>query len=155
MKMKVIRYILSVILLALVTCLSGYAQEVPGPDENIPFLITFGPDGRVTSWGDDDFSQTFFFTIPVDYKDPFYIRIYDADIGGKTDELNNFWNTRMVYSVYGGKGCYTDPDAKGITPGGNYKSGTLLATRAFGMDNKLDERWFTSEVFQQRFQDNL
>ena len=40
------------------------AQEVPGPDENIPFLITFGRDGYVTSWGDDDFSQTFFFTIP-------------------------------------------------------------------------------------------
>lgn len=123
------------------------AQEVPGPDENIPFLMTFGKDGGITSWGDDDFSQTFFFAVPKDYKDPFYIRVYDPDIGGKTDELNNFWNTRMVYSIYGGKGCYTNPEANGISPTGNYRSGTLLATRTFGMDNKLDERWFTFGPF--------
>ena len=142
------RYIHIVILSLLLALPAGVnSQEVPGPDENIPFLITFGRQGGETSWGDDDFSQTFFFTIPKDYKDPFYIRIYDADIGGKTDELNNFWNTRMVYSIFGGKGCYTDPQAKGIDPSGNYKSGTLLATRTFGMDNKLDERWFTFGPF--------
>ena len=32
--------------------LSG--QAVPGKDENIPFLCTFGKQGK-TSWGDDDF----------------------------------------------------------------------------------------------------
>jgi hypothetical protein len=122
------------------------SQPVPGPDENIPYLITFGKDSK-TSWGDDDFSQTFFFTVPKDFKDPFYIRIFDPETGGKTDELNNFWNTRSLYSVYGGKGCYTNPDAKGITPGGNYKSGTLLASRVFGMENKLDEQWYTFGPF--------
>jgi Tfp pilus assembly protein PilZ len=146
--MRVTRFILPLFALVLSVAPAGVkAQEVPGPDENIPFLITFGKDGGITSWGDDDFSQTFFFAIPKDYKDPFYIRVYDPDIGGKTDELNNFWNTRMVYSIYGGKGCYTNPDANGISPKGNYKSGTLLATRTFGMDNKLDERWFTFGPF--------
>ena len=53
----------------------------------------------------------------------------------------------MVYSIYGGKGCYTDPDANGIDPKGNYKSGTLLATRTFGMDNRYDEQWFTFGPF--------
>lgn len=123
------------------------AQVVPGPDENIPYLITFGPKGHVTSWGDDDFSQTFFFTIPKGFKEPFYIRVYDADVGGKTDELNNFWDTKMSYTVYGGKGCYTDPDAKGLEPSGNYRSGTVLATKVFGMDNKLDEKWYTFGPF--------
>jgi len=146
--MRVTRLILPLFILVLTAAPSGLrAQEVPGPDENIPFLITFGRDGGITSWGDDDFSQTFFFALPKDYKDPFYIRVYDPDIGGKTDELNNFWNTRMVYSIYGGKGCYTNPEANGIDPRGNYKSGTLLATRTFGMDNKLDERWFTFGPF--------
>ena len=146
--MRVTRFILPLFVLCLSTVPAGLkAQEVPGPDENIPFLMTFGKDGGITSWGDDDFSQTFFFAIPKDYKDPFYIRVYDPDIGGKTDELNNFWNTRMVYSIYGGKGCYTNPDANGISPTGNYKSGTLLATRTFGMDNKLDKRWFTFGPF--------
>ena len=50
-----------------------FAQAVPGADENIPHLMTFGKEGK-TSWGDDDFSQTFFFTIPKDYKEPFFIR---------------------------------------------------------------------------------
>jgi hypothetical protein len=148
MKMRYTRFILiftGIFLLAFPSVIKS--QEVPGPDENIPYLITFGRSKGETSWGDDDFSQTFFFTIPKDYKDPFYIRVYDPDTGGKTDELNNFWDTRMVYSIYGGKGCYTDPDAKGINPTGNYKSGILLATRTFGMDNKLDERWFTFGPF--------
>jgi len=146
--MKVTRKIMPLFLFILYAVPAGMnAQEVPGPDENIPFLITFGKEGGVTSWGDDDFSQTFFFALPKDYKDPFYIRVYDPDTGGKTDELNNFWNTRMMYSIYGGKGCYTHEEANGISPTGNYKSGTLLATRTFGMDNKLDERWYTFGPF--------
>lgn len=146
--MKVTRKILPLFLFILYAVPAGMnAQEVPGPDENIPSLITFGKEGGVTSWGDDDFSQTFFFALPKDYKDPFYIRVYDPDTGGKTDELNNFWNTRMMYSIYGGKGCYTHEEANGISPTGNYKSGTLLATRTFGMDNKLDERWYTFGPF--------
>lgn len=146
--MIVNRFILPLFFLVLTAVPAGVmAQEVPGPDENIPYLMTFGKDGGVTSWGDDDFSQTFFFALPKDYKDPFYIRVYDPDTGGKTDELNNFWNTRMMYSIYGGKGCYTHPEANGISPTGNYKSGTMLATRTFGMDNKLDERWFTFGPF--------
>lgn len=36
-----------------------FAQPVPAEDENIPFLMTFGPKAE-TSWGDDDYSQTFF-----------------------------------------------------------------------------------------------
>mgnify|MGYP001764525488 FL=1 len=146
--MKVTRLMLSMFIVILAASPGMVnAQEVPGPDENIPFLMTFGKDGGITSWGDDDFSQTFFFALPKDYRDPFYIRVFDPETGGKTDELNNFWNTRMMYSIYGGKGCYTHPEANGIAPKGNYKSGTLLATRTFGMDNKLDERWFTFGPF--------
>ena len=55
---------------------AGWAQPVPGEAENIPYLITFGKDGA-TSWGDDDFSQTWFFTVPVDYNQPFYIRVFE------------------------------------------------------------------------------
>jgi hypothetical protein len=122
-------------------------QPVPGSDENIPFLMTFGKGGHETSWGDDDFSQTFFFTIPIDYKEPFYIRVYDPDVGGNTDEMNGYWDTKVSYTITGGKGCYTDPDAKGIDPIGNYKSGTVLASRVFGVDPKYDEKWLTFGPF--------
>lgn len=119
-----------------------YAQPVPGEAENIPYLITFGKGGK-TSWGDDDFSQTFFFTIPVDYRNPFYIRVFDPDTGGEHDEINGYWDTRMMYSVYGGAGCYTHEDAKAIDPVGNYKSGTLLYSRTFGNDPQYDNKWYT------------
>jgi hypothetical protein len=51
------------------------AQPVPGKDENIPFLVTFGKEGK-TSWGDDDFYQIFFFSILKDYTKPVYIRVF-------------------------------------------------------------------------------
>ena len=38
-------------------CLNGFSQPAPAPLENIPFLVTFGPNA-CPSWGDDDFSQT-------------------------------------------------------------------------------------------------
>ena len=42
---------------------NSIAQQVPAAEENIPFLVTFGKDGE-KSWGDDDFSESFFFIIP-------------------------------------------------------------------------------------------
>jgi len=122
--------------------LSVSGQPVPGADENIPFLMTFGK-ACPTSWGDDDFSQTFFFTVPKDYKEPFYIRIFDPEVGGQHDEINGPWDTRMQYSLYGGAQCYTHPDAQTGDPTGRYKSGTLLNSRTFGMDASLDNNWYT------------
>ncbi|HDZ40929.1 MAG TPA: hypothetical protein ENH59_04535 [Bacteroidetes bacterium] len=122
------------------------AQPVPANDENIPYLMTFGCDGE-TSWGDDDFSQTFLFKIPLSYSRPFYIRVYDPDIGGAVDEINGVWDTRMSYSVYGGKECWSHEDARGVNPEGNYRSGTLLASKVFGMDNRYDDGWYTFGPF--------
>jgi hypothetical protein len=125
-------------------------QPVPGKDENIPFLVTFGKDGD-TGWGDDDFSQTYFFAIPKDFKDRFYIRVFDPDTGGEVDELKGPADTRMLYSVYGGKGV--DPekpeniDSRGIQPTGNYKSGTLLASKIFGSEKQYDNKYYTFGPF--------
>jgi hypothetical protein len=122
------------------------AQPVPGVDENIPFLMTFGPKAE-KSWGDDDFSQTFFFLVPENYKSPIYIRIYDPDTGGDVDELNGVFDTKMMYSVYGGKGAYSNQDAQGVDPVGNYKSGNLLASKTFGVDPKYDKSWYSFGPF--------
>ena len=44
--------------------LSGaWAQAVPNPVERVESLVTFGAQSE-KQWGDDDFSQTFFFLIP-------------------------------------------------------------------------------------------
>jgi hypothetical protein len=139
---KYIKNCLASVGVFLTVTLSVLSQPVPGDVENVPYLMTFGRDGK-TSWGDDDFSQTFFFSIPVDQKQPFYIRVFDPDTGGEHDEINGIWNTRMLYSVYGGAGCHSGEEAKGIDPKGNYKSGTLLFSRAFAQDKVYDNKWYT------------
>ena len=125
-----------------------FSQPVPGVDENIEFLCTFGRQGE-SSWGDDDFSQTWFFSIPREYKGRFYIRVFDPDTGGEWDEGKGDWNTRMQYLLYGGKGV--DPDvneeSRGVQPNGNYKSGTLIAQRTFGSESQYDNKYFTFGPF--------
>jgi hypothetical protein len=142
------------ILIGLLLCLSSLSgvdgQPVPGKDENIPFLVTFGKNGDI-SWGDDDLSQTFFFAIPKNFKDRFYIRVFDPDTGGENDELKGPADTKMLYAVYGGKGV--DPekpgneDSRGIQPTGNYKSGTLLASKVFGNEKQYDNKYYTFGPF--------
>jgi hypothetical protein len=139
------KYLVLLISIAFVTAVLK-AQPVPAGDENIPYLMTFGPKAE-TSWGDDDFSSTFFFLIPKIYAQPFYIRVYDPDISGTTDELNGIFDTRMTYSVYGGKECYTNKDAQETSPKGFYKSGNMLASKTFGLQTDYDNKWYTFGPF--------
>jgi hypothetical protein len=124
------------------------AQAVPGKDENIPFLVTFGKDGK-TSWGDSDFRQIFFFTILKDFKQQFYIRVFDPDCGGEHDEIQGDFNTKTMFSIYGGKGV--DPEvneeSRGLEKGANYKGGNLLASRVFGGEARYDNNYYTFGPF--------
>ncbi|MBN1118708.1 MAG: hypothetical protein JXA77_15965 [Bacteroidales bacterium] len=122
------------------------AQPVPAGDENIPYLMTFGNEAE-TSWGDDDFSQTFFFLIPETFKEPVFVRVFDPDIGGDVDEQNGTWDTRVTYSIYGGSICYSDKDAMETDPVGNYKSGNLLASKTFMQNPRYDNNWYTFGPF--------
>lgn len=122
------------------------AQQVPTVEENIPYLVTFGKNGD-KSWGDDDFSQTFFFVIPKYQKLPFYIRIFDPETSGTNDEKKGEYNTKTQFSVYGGKTCFTAKDAQNNEPKGNYKSGNLLYTKTFGSDPLYDQDWYTFGPF--------
>ena len=136
-----LRGFLAGLLFALIsTCGSG--QAVPAMEENIPFLVTFGGDSD-TSWGDDDFCQVFFIRIPVSQTDPVYIRVFDPDTGGELDEAKGEFNTKVRYSVYGGKGCYTGMDPAGADPESNFESGIMLAYRSFGASNRFDNEWYT------------
>ena len=124
------------------------AQPVPGKDENIPFLVTFGKEGK-TSWGDDTFFQTYFFSIPNDFKQQIYIRVFDPDCGGSNDEIQGEFNTKTMFSVYGGKGV--DPErnteSQGIYKGDNYKSGNLLSSKVFGSEAKYDNTYYSFGPF--------
>lgn len=122
------------------------SQPVPAGDENIPYLMTFGPKAS-TSWGDDDFSQTFFFLVPKSFNQPIYIRVYDPEVGGAIDELDGIFDSKMTYSIYGGKECYSHKDATETQPIGNYKSGNMLASKTFGEQPAYEQKWYTFGPF--------
>lgn len=123
-----------------------YSQSAPAAEENIPYLVTFGANAD-KSWGDDDFCQIFFFRIPMNQTEPIYIRVFDPDTGGELDEGKGEFDTQVSFSVYGGEGCWSDEDARGVDPTGNYKSGNLLASRTFKTSNKYDNEWYTFGPF--------
>lgn len=124
---------------------SAWAQPVPSASENIDYICTFGRDAEVT-WGDDDFVQTFFFLVPKNNRQPLYIRVFDPNCGGKHDQLNpvlNAFNTVTRFTVYGGKGCYTNDDARKPYPRGNFRSGVQLFSATFNQENTFDDKWFS------------
>lgn len=123
-----------------------HAQSVPAVEENIPFLVTFG-NASETAWGDDDFTQTFFFIIPQTWKKPFFIRVFDPDISNTHDEINGQPDSETRFTVLGGKEAYTHPDASYADPIGNYKSGTTLAEKVFDSHPKYDNKWYTFGPF--------
>jgi hypothetical protein len=123
-----------------------FSQSAPAIDENIPYLMTFGGNAS-TSWGDDDFMQIFFCLIPSSQTDPLYIRVYDPDTGGDLDEIKGDFNTMINFSIYGGKGCWSDTAAQSIHPSGNYKSGYLLSSKSFGFEPKYNKMWYSFGPF--------
>ncbi len=141
-----IRFILpSLILLGV--AINAAAQPVPTEDENIPYLVTFGGDA-CPSWGDDNFTQTFFFLIPEEHTQPVYIRVYNPGTGSNSiDEINGYWNTKVNFSIYGGDEAWSHPDAQETEPVGNYRSGNLLASKTFGSEPQYLETWYTFGPF--------
>ena len=124
----------------------SYCQAVPASDENIPFLVTFGKQAD-KAWGDDDFTQIFFFKVPEGFDKPLYFRVFDPDCSGQHDEQKDQFNTATRFSIYGGTGCVTNKDAQGTEPTGEYKSGNLLDSKVFTAKTDYDNKWYTFGPF--------
>lgn len=133
-------------LLAFCSYSEGKAQMIPSRGENIEYLVTFGNQAP-KGWGDDDYTQVFFFLIPQDFREAIYIRIFDPETGGELDQQNQGFNTKIKYSIYGGKGTHSDPDARKVDPVGNYRSGILLDSKTFGSETTFDKKWYTFGPF--------
>ncbi|MGZ3864868.1 MAG: hypothetical protein ACXVC6_08055 [Bacteroidia bacterium] len=127
-------------------CTKLSAQQFPSADEKIPFLCTFSNKSD-KDWGDDDFVQVYFFIIPQNEKNPVYVRVFDADLGGQHDEIHGEFNSKTRFSIYGGKGAHSNPDAQKQDPTGNFKSGIELAAKTFGKDTSIDNKWYTFGPF--------
>lgn len=109
--------------------------------------MTFGNEAS-TSWGDDDFNQTLFFLIPKNFNKPFYIRIFDPEIGGLHDEKKGEFDTYVRYSLFGGKGAHSSDAAKGINPEEGYDSGSRIYSKTFGNNLQYDNKYFVMGPFK-------
>ncbi len=118
------------------------AQAVPNRSERVESLVTFGAASD-PAWGDDDFTQTFFFFMPEKQHDPVYIRVWDPDCGGKNDDLKGAANTTTSFSLYGGPGTYSGPQAHEPHPSNPVPTGRLLKSRTFGNEPQYDDKWYT------------
>jgi hypothetical protein len=142
------RFLVFILLLGIAVTVRLSGQPVPSKDENIPFLVTFGKDAQ-TSWGDDHFYQIWFFSIPKNFNQRVYIRVFDPDCGGEYDEIQGEFNTKTMFSVFGGKGVdpETNEESRGLYKGENFKKGNLLASRVFGSEAKYDNKYYTFGPF--------
>ena len=121
---------------------SAWAQAVPNPGERVESLITFGAQSD-KQWGDDDFSQTFFFLAPSGQRDPVYIRVWDPGTGGGNDDLKGPANTTTSFSLYGGPGTFSGPQARDPRPSSPVPTGRLLKSQTFGSEPQYDGTWYT------------
>ena len=121
-------------------------QPFPGQEESIPYLITFGKNAS-KNWGDDDFCQIFFFSIPKEQKTSIYIRVFDPDVGGGIDEIKGDFNTRCRFSIFGGRGAISNKASREEDPVPGFDSGTLLVSKTFGVNEKYDNGWYTFGPF--------
>ncbi|HET6991645.1 MAG TPA: hypothetical protein VFJ43_09995, partial [Bacteroidia bacterium] len=120
-----------------------FTQMSPSADEKIPFLVTFAKNSSV-SWGDDDFVQVLFFVVPQNEKNPVYFKIFDPETGGLNDEAHGGWNSKTRFTIYGGNGAYSEPDARKVDPVGKFKSGVSLFTKTFEGETTYDNKWFST-----------
>lgn len=122
------------------------AQRVPNESENIDYLVTFGKEAPPNT-GDDDHVQIIFFVVPYSHKQPVYLRIFDPDTGGNHDEFVGAPNTVSRFSVYGGKGAFSNKESREVTLTGNYRTGNMLASQVFKNDPQFDSEWYTLGPF--------
>ena len=125
---------------------SVFAQQVPSKFENIESLVVFSQDAKPI-WGDDDHVQVNFFSLPKGQRNPIYIRIFDPNVGGKFDQVNGVFNSKTKFSIYGGKGCYSDKKSRQVNPVKGFKTGVLLNTKTFDQSSKYDGVWYTFGPF--------
>jgi len=105
-------------------------------------LITFGAQSD-TKWGDDDFSQTFFFLIPEKQRTPVYIRVFDPDCGSQNDDLKGSANNTTSFRLYSGAGTFSGPQARDPRPTNPVPTGRLLKSQTFGSEPIYDGKWYT------------
>jgi len=113
------------------------------------YLGTYGAEPSFSpAQGDDDQIQVLYLEVPQATSAPLYVRVFDPDCGGTLDIQNGWaWDTPFTFTVYGGPGTYTHPDARSAHPTAGASSGTVLATAVFTENPGTDGSWYSFGPF--------
>jgi hypothetical protein len=104
--------------------------------------ISGAESGFAPAQGDDDQVQVLFIEVPEETAEPLYLRLYDPDCGGTHDIQNGkAWDTPFTFTVYGGPGAYTNPDARSAHPKQGAHTGVQLASVG-SQDVATDAQWY-------------
>lgn len=86
------------ILPLLIYILSNPSLQAAERRTDVNFLVTAGREASIAS-GDSLFRSVFFIRCPIGFDSPVYLRIFDADAGGRFDQLSR--GDRARYRVFG------------------------------------------------------
>ena len=113
------------------------------------YLGTYGAEPLFSpAQGDDDQIQLIYLEVPEGTSVPLYVRVFDPDCGGTLDIQNGWaWDTPFTFTIYGGPGTYTHPDARSAHPTAGASSGTVLATAVFAENPGTDGLWYSFGPF--------
>lgn len=99
-----------------------------------PLSVIYGP-AAASAEGDSDYRELLYLSVPDTVTDRLYLRIYDADSGGRHDtRYGSAWDTDIRYVLHGG--------ADAALAGGE-----VLADVTFGEDAAADDAWQTLASF--------
>ena len=110
-------------------------------------MVTYGSDSMKKE-GDNDFKQVIFFQIPQTISDTLYLRILDADCGGKLDSSFGPFNTETRFQLFGGTGAYSAATVRNPFPEeSDIVAGTSIASEVFGVNPFRDNKWYNLAKF--------
>jgi PKD repeat protein len=111
------------------------------------FFSVFGTDAPKGA-GDYDNYQAIYFEVPVDEPRPVYLRIFDANVGGRYEERHGSFDTQTRFTLIGGPsaakryGGVTD-DLEKLPV---FDNRDVLYDRTYGTEPNLDGRYMTLGV---------
>ncbi len=126
---------------AMMLTASAFGGTARAETNDVPLLVTYSPLAG-TIEGDHDFHQVIKISVPEKNRDAIHLRIFDADVGGRHDEIFGAADSTTRFTVVGkggSAGISRDPDLTFK----EWVSGTPLVDEIFGNEPEFDGGWIT------------
>lgn len=134
-------------------CASAALAQDMSPPPDAGLLVVYGALAP-TREGDVDHREVVFFSLPKDFSDRVYVRVFDPEMRGEHDfRYGGGGNTETIFRVYGGDGAFSavplpTPVADGSRPSKQTRDdvlapqpGNILREAAFGTAPDTDGQW--------------